>query len=57
MASRRFSPFLISTALAAGLALGSGPLAAETLTDALITAYQTSPLLEANRAALLARAA
>ncbi|HPG23267.1 MAG TPA: TolC family outer membrane protein [Amaricoccus sp.] len=52
MASRRFSPFLISTALAAGLALGSGPLAAETLTDALITAYQTSPLLEANRAAL-----
>ena len=52
MASRRFSPFLISTALAAGLALGSGPMAAETLTDALITAYQTSPLLEANRAAL-----
>lgn len=33
---------------------GADPLAAETLTDALITAYQTSPLLDSNRASLRA---
>ncbi len=52
MTTRRFSQYFASTALAAGLSLWSGPLAAETLTDALIKAYQTSPLLESSRAAL-----
>jgi outer membrane protein len=36
------------------LLMGPAPLAAETLTDALIKAYQTSPLLDANRASLRA---
>lgn len=52
MTTRRFSHFLASAALAAGLSVWSGPMAAETLTDALIKAYQTSPLLESSRAAL-----
>ena len=44
-------PLLLSGVLAAALAYG-GPAAAENLADALVKAYQTSPLLEANRAAL-----
>ena len=43
---------LLTTALAAVLALSGGTAGAESLTDALIKAYQTSPLLESNRAAL-----
>jgi outer membrane protein len=42
---------LLASSIAAALAL-AGPAAAESLTDALIKAYQTSPLLDANRAAL-----
>jgi outer membrane protein len=45
---------LVSAALALALTGMSAPLAGETLTDALIRAYQTSPLLESNRAALRA---
>ncbi len=45
---------LISGALAAALALAAGvkPADADSLADALIKAYQTSPLLQSNRAAL-----
>lgn len=43
---------IASTALTFGA--GAPPVAAETLTDALIKAYQTSPLLDANRASLRA---
>lgn len=44
---------LMRTCAVAGLlALGAGAAAAETLADAMVKAYQTSPLLEANRAAL-----
>ena len=43
---------LLTTALAAALALNGGAAGAESLADALIKAYQTSPLLESNRAAL-----
>jgi outer membrane protein len=39
-------------ALAVAVMLAAAPAHAETLTDALIRAYQTSPLLDANRAAL-----
>jgi outer membrane protein len=38
--------------LATALAVSAGPAPAETLADALVTAYQTSPLLESSRAAL-----
>lgn len=38
--------------MAALLALGAGAAGAESLADALVKAYQTSPLLDANRAAL-----
>jgi outer membrane protein len=41
---------MVTTALAGVLALG--PAYGATLTDALITAYQTSPLLESSRASL-----
>ncbi len=47
---RRTSRFLVTTALAGVLALG--PAFGASLTDALITAYQTSPLLESSRASL-----
>jgi outer membrane protein len=40
------------TALAVAAGGGAGAAGAETLTDALIRAYRTSPLLEASRAAL-----
>lgn len=43
---------LLSSALAVVMALTSSPAGAETLADALVTAYQSSPLLAANRAAL-----
>ena len=45
---------LMSGALIAALALagGAAPAGAESLADALVKAYQTSPLLESNRAAL-----
>jgi outer membrane protein len=39
-------------AFAAALGFAAPPLWADTLTDALIKAYQTSPLLQSNRAAL-----
>src|SRR5918996_2339419 len=52
MRIRRVRALLLSTALAAVAGLGAGPLAAETLADALVKAYQTSPLLESSRAAL-----
>jgi outer membrane protein len=45
---------LTAAALVGALAAAGGPLAAQTLTDALITAYETSPLLDANRASLRA---
>jgi len=50
----RPSRFLASAAVALSLAVMPAGLSAETLTDALIRAYQTSPLLDANRAALRA---
>lgn len=52
MVGRGKPRFLVSTALAVVMALTSAPAGAETLADALVTAYQTSPLLAANRAAL-----
>ncbi len=39
---------------ASALTTFSGPVSGETLTDALIKAYQTSPLIESNRASLRA---
>ncbi|HET9067976.1 MAG TPA: TolC family outer membrane protein [Amaricoccus sp.] len=49
--------FLLSGGLAAALVLGGGlatgaPARADSLADALVKAYQTSPLLESSRAAL-----
>lgn len=49
----RLRPFLMSTALLAALA-SPGAASAETLADALVKAYQTSPLLQSSRAALRA---
>lgn len=55
MAFSRRKPLLLATALAGVLAaIVAPPSRAETLTDTLITAYQTSPLLESSRAALRA---
>ena len=54
MSTRRLSSYLASTALAAGLALLPAAALAESLADALVQAYQTSPLLESTRAALRA---
>lgn len=52
MRMRRLRPFLLSTAFAFALApLGAS---ADTLADALVKAYQTSPLLQSSRAALRA---
>ena len=50
MTSPRLRRLLLSGALAA--LLPSGPAGAESLADALVKAYQTSPLLDSNRAAL-----
>ena len=48
--------FLLSSSLAVALALGGvASASADTLTDALIKAYQTSPLLKSNQAALKSR--
>ena len=56
MRRQAMKSLLLSGTLAAALALGAGGLArAETLSDALVKAYQTSPLLESNRAALRGR--
>jgi outer membrane protein len=52
MPERGLTAFLRSTALAVVMAAAAGPLAAESLADALVTAYQTSPLLESNRSGL-----
>lgn len=43
---------LRSSAIAVLVALGAGAASADSLADALVKAYQSSPLLEANRAAL-----
>lgn len=51
MGTRVKPRFLLSSAMALVMTLAS-PAGAETLADALVTAYQTSPLLAANRAAL-----
>ncbi len=48
----RFPTF--AQAVLAGVLAWSAPASAETLTDALIRAYQTSPLLDSNRASLRA---
>ncbi|MEM8570822.1 MAG: TolC family outer membrane protein [Pseudomonadota bacterium] len=53
MAKRRTNAFLMSAALSVAVVGTSFSLArADTLTDALISAYQTSPLLASNQAAL-----
>ena len=49
MTLRGLARLLVASALVAGWV---APIQAETLTDALIKAYQTSPLLDSNRAAL-----
>lgn len=48
---RRLKAVLLSSAITAALTVGSGA-SAQSLTDALIQAYRTSPLLESSRAAL-----
>jgi outer membrane protein len=52
MHSRRLRAFLLASTLLAATGGGTGPAAADSLADALVTAYQTSPLLAANQAAL-----
>lgn len=55
MMRRRLSGFLRATTILVSLAataMTSSPAAAESLADALVKAYQNSPLLDANRAAL-----
>jgi outer membrane protein len=52
MSTPRMSSFFRSAALAAGLAVLPGAVLAQSLADALVTAYQTSPFLDASRAAL-----
>ncbi len=49
MTFRGLARLLVASALVSGW---TAPVTAETLTDALIKAYQTSPLLDSNRAAL-----
>jgi outer membrane protein len=46
---------LLAGTLLAAMAIGAGPSSAESLADALVKAYQTSPLLDINRAALRQR--
>lgn len=55
MSMRRLRPFLLSTAVTAALGLAPAAVWAETLSDAFVKAYQTSPLLQSSRAALRAR--
>ncbi len=45
-------PALVAPLIAASVSLAPAPLVAETLTDALISAYRTSPELKAQRATL-----
>ena len=52
MPLRHLKSFLASSAVAAALLLDPVALNAQTLADALVTAYRTSPLLESSRAAL-----
>ena len=52
MPLRHLKSFLASSAVAAALLLDPVTLNAQTLADALVTAYRTSPLLESSRAAL-----
>ena len=54
MPSRGLCSILVSSAFAAGLILSAVPVTAESLADALVTAYRTSPLLDSSRAALRA---
>ena len=54
MQSQWIKPLLLSTALLVGPCFAPAPASAETLTDALIKAYQTSPLLTSSQAALRA---
>lgn len=55
MRQRFLRPFLFSTGLAVVLAMSPSQSSAETLSDALVKAYQTSPLLQSSRAALRAQ--
>lgn len=55
MSERRIRPFLLSTGLAVIMMLAPGASFAETLSDALVKAYQTSPLLQSSRAGLRAQ--
>lgn len=55
MSTRRLRPFLLSTVVTAVLGLVPAGVFAETLSDALVKAYQTSPLLQSSRAALRAQ--
>ncbi|MEM7614489.1 MAG: TolC family outer membrane protein [Pseudomonadota bacterium] len=48
----RTARFGVSLAVALGMSLSAGAVQAETLTETLIRAYQTSPLLESSRASL-----
>jgi outer membrane protein len=52
MYRQRLRSILLAGTLAASAGWGTLPAAADTLADALVKAYQTSPLLDANRAAL-----
>ncbi len=56
MGRQAMKSLLLSGTLAAVLSFGTGGIAsADSLADALVKAYQTSPLLDSNRAALRAR--
>lgn len=55
MFQRKRRAHLLSTALAVALGWAPTALMAETLSDALVKAYQTSPLLQSSRAALRAQ--
>lgn len=55
MSERRLRIQLFSTVVVAALGMAPGALMAETLSDALIKAYQTSPLLQSSRAGLRAQ--
>jgi outer membrane protein len=52
MSMPRFRPYLFTSALVASLWAVVPHAMSETLTDALITAYQTSPLLRSSQASL-----
>lgn len=54
MTRRQFKPLLLATVAGLGLLAGSLSASAETLADALVSAYKVSHLLEQNRATLRA---